>query len=95
MWITKNHKSAVEEVVDEIFYLDWSTSQRYNARRDKDQPMILGGWYWAVGAQEGGPFKSKTAAYVNAYYLLVLRRSPPLLKASAKKRGSLQLVRVA
>lgn len=94
MWIKKAVKEAVEEAVDEIFFLDWVTSQRYNARRDQDQPMIFGGWYWAVGTQEGGPFKSKTAAYVNAWYVLVQRRRPPMLRGG-KQRGNLRLVNVA
>jgi len=88
VWIKKPIREAVEEAVDEIFYLDWPTSQRYNAVLAEGQPRVFGGWYWAVGVREGGPFKSMTAAYVNAWYVLVQRRQPPTLRSPAKQRGS-------
>lgn len=95
MWLRNKLIEDVHATVDEIFYLDWSAAQRFNEKRDKDQPLVFSGWYWALGAQEGGPFKSKSSAYRDAWYRLVLRRAPPSLHRGRKRAAHLKLVRSA
>lgn len=76
--------SRVDDTVDEVFYLDWITARKYNERRDKDQPMIFTGWYWARGAIEGGPFKTMSAAYRDAWYRQVQHVTPPNIRAQRR-----------
>jgi hypothetical protein len=40
---------------------------------------VFSGWYWAKGALEGGPFRSQSSAYRDAWFRLVAKRVPPRL----------------
>ena len=95
MWLKNTVVADVEEIIDEIFYLDWAAAKRFNEKRDKDQPIVFSGWYWARGPQEGGPFKSKSAAYRDVWYRLVLRRAPPSMHRPSRRRANLKLVKAA
>jgi hypothetical protein len=78
MWLSKKIREAVTENV-QVFYLNWTAARMWNQKRDKGEPMVFTGWYWAHRGREGGPFKSMSSAYRDAWYLIVEQREPPLL----------------
>lgn len=75
MWVSKEIQEDLTGV--EFFFLDHRITKIYNDGRKKNQPRVFGGWCWAYRNQEGGPFRTRSAAMINAYYLVVLRRTPP------------------
>lgn len=60
-----------------IVYLDRSTTQWWNAKRDADEPIAFCGWFWVRGQEEAGPFRTRSAAIRAAYYQHVLHRTQP------------------
>jgi len=93
MWLKNQLMDDVNQRIDEIFYLTWEAAKKFNERRDKDDPLVFSGWYWARGREEGGPFKSKSAAYRDAWFRLVRRVAPPSLYTYDRtKKSKLKLV---
>ena len=57
----------------QVVYMDRETAKFWNRsryRQDGD-PVTFTGYYWVNGREEGGPFKSRSAAYRDAWYRLV------------------------
>ena len=80
MWLKKNVVNAVENSHVQVFYVNWEAACQWNERRnDPEIPLVFCGWYWAKGLQEAGPFKSKSACYRDAWYVLVAQRPAPRL----------------
>ena len=77
--MTALRKSVIEstEAKVKIVYVDRETSKWWNTRRRPDDTVVFCGWYWIRGTEEAGPFRSRSAAYRDAYYRHVLRREPP------------------
>jgi hypothetical protein len=78
MWLNKQLVTDVHERV-RVFYVSWAAACHWNERRDKDEPRIFGGWYWAHGRTENGPFRSMSACYRDAWYKVVARTEAPRL----------------
>jgi hypothetical protein len=84
MWLTRKMVGEVDDAVDEVFRLSYAATRTWNDKREAGAPLVFSGWYWAKGATEAGPFKSQSAAYVDAWWRLVARRAPPTLHRGAK-----------
>lgn len=62
----------------EFFYLNRTSTLIYNQNfRKCDQPRMFGGWCWSHKNKEGGPFRTISAARVDAYYRAILNKQPP------------------
>lgn len=84
MWLPNALIADVEDTVT-VFYLPYATTRYWAENRAKGEPLVFSGWYWAKGPREAGPFKSRSAAYRDAWFHMVQRRTPPLLHADALK----------
>jgi hypothetical protein len=80
MWlpnvIVKETSNAVK-----VFYVGYAVTRLWAAEREKGEPLVFSGWYWANGTREGGPFKSQSACYRDAWFNVVRRVAPPVLHA--------------
>lgn len=85
MWLPNAVVSSVENMVDEVFYVGFTLSRVLNEHRERDQPLIFSGWYWAKGSFEGGPFKSRSACYRDAWFRLVHRKPAPRIHADTQR----------
>lgn len=84
----------------EIVYLDGATARWWNSRRNQRDTAVFSGWYWIRGVDEGGPFKTYSAAARDAYYRHVMHREPPMAahsiaRAKAAPKGRRQASRQA
>jgi hypothetical protein len=74
-------KNTVLEAVNDkgvrVVYLDQRTSKWWNSRRRADDTVTFCGYYWTRRDEEGGPFRSRSAALRDAYYRFVLQREVP------------------
>lgn len=79
--MTALKKSVVESTRAkvEVVYVDRDTSRWWNSRRRPEDTAVFCGWYWIEDRtrEEAGPFRSRSAAYRDAYYRLVLKRELP------------------
>jgi hypothetical protein len=82
MWLPNAIIKDVDEGVA-VFYVPFSTCRYWAEHRAPGEPLVFSGWYWAEGAREGGPFKSKSACYRDAWYRAVRHKQPPKLRADA------------
>jgi hypothetical protein len=76
-WVSKSILEDLQTTRVQFFYLDGAATKLYNAQLEVNAPLAFSGWCWYMAGQEHGPFKSLSAARINAYYTLVLRQSPP------------------
>jgi hypothetical protein len=80
MWIKA---SIVEDVnkVARVWFIDWTMAQGWNAKRRDGELRMMTGYVWTSrdGTQERVAFRTMTAAYIDAYHVLVERASPPRL----------------
>lgn len=84
MWLPRSVINDVHETVDEVFYVNYQTTKVFNESRTPGVPLVFSGWYWAKGPREGGPFKSQSAAYRDAWYRLCSRTKMPLVHETAR-----------
>ena len=82
MWLPNAIIKDVDEGVT-VFYLNYATTRYWAEHRAKDEPLVFSGWYWAQGSREGGPFKSKSACYRDAWFRAVRHKQPPKLHADS------------
>lgn len=87
MWLPDKIVADVEEHTT-VFYLPFATCRYWAENRSPGEPLVFSGWYWAQGQREGGPFKSKSAAYRDAWFRAVRHKSPPVLRADSVKAES-------
>jgi hypothetical protein len=84
MWVTNEVVDSVNEVAT-IFYIDQGFARLWNAKRNEDELRMMTGWMW-VDRKNPNHFhrslKSKTAAYIDAWYALVIKKRAP--KAETK-----------
>ena len=66
-----------------VFFVSRSVTKWWNARRrdPATEIALLGGWYWSLGGEEAGPFRSPSAAWRDVYYRRVVRHQPPMADA--------------
>jgi len=79
MWLPNALIDAVEEAKIKVFYVSFAATRLWATERDKDEPLVFSGYYWAMGPREAGPFRSMSAAYRDAYYRVVRRMAPPVV----------------
>jgi hypothetical protein len=79
VWLSNQLVTDVLKVVDEVFFVPYAATKGFNETRDTGEPIVFSGWYWAKGALEGGPFRSQSSAYRDAWFRLVAKRVPPRL----------------
>lgn len=79
MWLPNKIIDDVTEAVT-VFYVDYATTRFWAENRAKGEPLVFSGWYWAQGIREGGPFKSRSACYRDAWFRVVQKRTPPALR---------------
>jgi hypothetical protein len=82
VWLPQAIITDVTEKV-EVFYVTYAATRHWAEHREKGEPLVFSGWYWAQGIREGGPFKSQSACYRDAWYRVVNKRTPPILHADA------------
>src|SRR6185437_10537355 len=80
MWLPNRIRDDVEDDC-EVFYVTRDIAAFWNDNRVKGDPLVFTGWYWAKDAREGGPFKSKSACYRDAWFRVVCERARPVLHA--------------
>jgi hypothetical protein len=78
MWLPNAIISDVDDQVA-VFYVSYATTRYWAEHREPGEPLVFSGWYWAKGIREGGPFKSRSACYRDAWFRVVQKRTPPVL----------------
>jgi hypothetical protein len=98
MWLPNSLIAEVEDTV-KVFYVNYATTRLWAEHREKGEPLVFSGWYWAKGSVEAGPFKSQSACYRDAWFRMVVKRAPPVLQQETikaerklKREQSLRLV---
>lgn len=98
-----NHvKTQINTSGAKVFFVSGAVKKWWNARRvdPTTEAALLSGWYWTLGTEERGPFRSMSAAQRDVYYRLVLRTRPPvpdagtLTEAEAEIQQMLRRARV-
>jgi hypothetical protein len=84
MWLSNHIRDDVADAC-EVFYVTREIAAFWNDNRAKGDPLVFTGWYWAKGAREGGPFKSKSSCYRDAWFRVVREEAPPALHADAAR----------
>jgi hypothetical protein len=84
MWLPDAIIGDVEDRVT-VFYVTYAATRYWAENRDKGEPLVFSGWYWAQGPVEGGPFKSRSACYRDAWFRVVQKRTPPVLRGQLNK----------
>ena len=85
MWIRAEIVAEVEQVA-RVFYVDQGMAQRWNEHRRDGELRLMTGWVWSAksGREERGGVKTVTAAYIDAYYRLVLHTTAPRVAVERK-----------
>jgi hypothetical protein len=76
-WVSKKILEELGNTRVQFFYLHGEAAKLYNAQLEVNSPLAFSGYFWYRSGQEHGPFKSISAARINAYYSLVLHETPP------------------
>jgi hypothetical protein len=76
MWLSAALLDDVRALDARVFYLSYAACRRWAENRDKGEPLVFSGWYWANDKREAGPFKSQSAAWRDAWYQLGRHRAP-------------------
>ena len=83
MWISNSIQDEVRHAV-RVFYVPYAATLLWKEHRAKGEPLVFSGWYWAKGAREGGPFRSQSACYRDAWYRCCRDSPPPGVESDAK-----------
>jgi len=79
MWLSDTVLKDAGETGVRVFYLSHAACRLWAVERDKGEPLVFSGWYWSLGNREAGPFKSRSAAWRDAWYRLARRKAPPAI----------------
>lgn len=73
-----------------VVYMTRDIAKFWNNSRNRkaDEPAVFCGFYWINGSEEGGPFKSRMAAYRDAYFRIVLEIKPPFISERTFRRNT-------
>jgi hypothetical protein len=76
-----------------VFFVSGRVKVWWNARRKdpKTEAALLSGWYWSLGNEERGPFRSRSAAERDVYYRTVLRSRPPVPDSSTLREAEVDI----
>jgi len=90
------HSRAQDQGI-EVFFISRAVTKWWNARRKRgaNDIALLGGWYWSLGGEEHGPFRSQSAAWRDAYYRRVMRRTPPLVDQKEARIAETEIAEAA
>lgn len=90
MWLPDQTIEEVEKVA-RFRYISKVECELWNAQRKKGELRLLTGWEWISrnGMLHQQGLKTRTAAYRDAYYVLIKREAAPGLPLG---RGTLRLV---
>ncbi len=82
-------KQVVEDTMAEVqvHYLTRQISAWWNARRSPEDTATFCGWYWVRNREEGGPFRTRSAALRDAYYRFVIHQRLPIMWTDQIPRG--------
>lgn len=80
-FINSEIRKKIDATDVSVFFVNGAVTKWYNARRTDplSQVCLLGGWYWTLGTEENGPFRTPSAAQRDFYYRKILRIAPPAL----------------
>src|SRR4051812_29183185 len=88
-------KKAIQQKIDDsgvrIYYLPGHVTKWWNDQReDPEENQIFCGWYWKLGGEEGGAYKTPSEGMRIFYYASTRRTKAPSLseqeiKAVARK----------
>lgn len=72
-------KDLVRDVLQEvrIVYLNKEISRWWNNKRSDEDTPVFCGFFWIHGTQEGGPFRTRSAAIRDAHYQFIANRRLP------------------
>jgi hypothetical protein len=88
VWIPNNIMADVDRVA-RVHYIDFADCMAWNAKRDKATDLrLMSGWAWTSkdGTRWEQSLKSKTAAYIHAWYTLVAKREAPTISRRPRLR---------
>jgi hypothetical protein len=96
--ITKEQIDEVREIA-EVFYLDRFTTHNWNQHLRRGELRVMGGWAWISKnrKKEQVGFRTPSAAYIDAYKVLIQESTEPVLGRveRAAKKAQLTIVRAA
>ena len=81
MWLPNSLIKAVEDADVKVFYVSYAATRLWAVERDKGEPLVFSGYYWAQGSRESGPFRSASAAYRDAWFRVTKHKAPPVIAA--------------
>jgi hypothetical protein len=82
MWLSTAVVEAVRARAVAVFFVPYAATKVFNTSREPGVPLVFSGWYWALGPREGGPFRSCSAAYRDAWYRLCANTPMPQVHAA-------------
>lgn len=85
MWLSKDVIESTEAHV-RVVYVDMALVAFWNQKREAGEPRLFTGFYWLNGAAEAGPFRSRSAAYRDAWYHQVVKREPPSINTQLPRK---------
>jgi hypothetical protein len=64
-----------------VVYMNRGIAKVWNSSKSRrgDEPAVFCGYYWINGREEGGPFKTYSAALRDAWYRKVMGVEPPVI----------------
>jgi hypothetical protein len=77
VWLSDALIKDVQDANVRVFYLTREVAKAWNQNRKHGEPVVFTGFYWSKDSKEGGPFKSESSCYRDAYYIIVLKTRPP------------------
>lgn len=84
MWLPDHVIKTVEDARVTVFYLSYAACRHWAEHRERDEPLVFSGWYWARGGREAGPFKSQSAAWRDAWFSVRSVRGPSMSGLNAR-----------
>jgi hypothetical protein len=100
-FISNNVRKQLDRSNVSVFFVSGKVTKWYNKMRTDpaSQIALLGGWYWALGAEENGPFRTRSGAERDFYYRNILKIAPPALSEkdvlAAAKELEIDLAKLA
>jgi hypothetical protein len=96
MALINNHiREQLKSMNAEVFFVSGAATKWWNARRKdkKTEICLLGGWYWVLGKDESGPFRTPSGAWRDLYYRRVLVQVPPAMNRKDLTKAEREMIR--
>jgi len=96
MYFPNEVTSAIEEVA-RFYYVDKAHTRRWNENRRDTELRLLTGWAWFAkdGSTHRAGFKTISAAYRDAHYVLLEHRDAPVERRRVRVAPTTAALRVA